>query len=274
METTEKPALPPELERALDWDPEKPEVRSYQLTGLEWRDAGEETGGNYHTLSGHAAVFELLSLPLYDWWFGEFREKIAEGAFTNVLSRDPDVHLVYVHEMASAMARTRSKTLNLRQDEIGLNVHAKLEPDDLDVQRVAPKMRRGDVDQMSFAFSVAADEWEIKSEGDVEVVTRTIIEIGELYDVSIVPQGAYPQTDVGLRGREVRGLVEAMKRNGRLPEGAGATGERRAGVSPAGADPIAPELAPEGGDPDERAQRLVLMRKAVVATTTTLPTRS
>lgn len=196
-----------------------PEHRTFRIGGLEWRDPGE-TGGDWSTLTGHAAVFDRQSLPLYDWWYGEYNEEIAPGAFRNVLATNPDVHLVYVHDMASAMARTASKTLELTEDQSGLKVWAKLDPSDLDVQRIAPKMRRGDVDQMSFAFTVAQDadgnlreEWHVAG----DTVTRRILEIGGLYDVSVVPQGAYPQTGVELNQRAIRSRIAvAMKREGKI----------------------------------------------------------
>lgn len=276
METTQKPATP-ERRRAPDGlvpDLNGIELRrAYRIEGLEWREPGEETGGDYYTLAGHAAVFDVLSLPLWDWWFGEYREKIDAAAFDNVLARNPDVHLVYCHDMSSAMARTASKTLDLRVDPKGLRVWSQLSPKDLDVQRIAPKMDRRDVDQMSFAFTVARDEWLVETNGDEEIVTRTILEIGELYDVSVVPQGAYPQTDAGLRERvyEARGLIRAAVREGRIanetPE------ERRDGPDPSGA-PEAGDVAPDdlAGDPDVteaderaavRAKRARVMRNRI-----------
>lgn len=209
-----------------------PERRTYQLTGLEFRDSGD-TGDGSMTLAGHAAVFDKLSLPLYDFMFGEFQERISPGAFTDVLGGDPDVHLVYQHDLASAMARTRSKTLELREDPAGLRVWARLDPSDVDVQRIAPKMRRGDVDQMSFAFTVADDEWVIENPGSAdERVVRTIRRVAELFDVSVVPQGAYPQTDANLRA-----LVQSAIDSGRLPT---PDNQRRHGPGPLGAETVAP----------------------------------
>lgn len=247
------PAGAPVIQAALSGGIER---RTVPLTGIELRDPSE-TGDGQYTFIGHAAVFEQLSLPLWDWWYGEYREKIARGAFDTVLASDPDVHLVYVHDMASAMARTRSKTLELSIDVRGLRNYARLDPADPDVQRVVPKMKRGDVDQMSFAFSVAIgpdgqprEEWLI--EGDT--VTRTILEIGGLYDTTICPQGAYPQTDAGVRTlamreqrqREFRGMIESAVEAGRLPDEAGAFYTRRAGEQPAGAESVAPEQDPAG----------------------------
>ena len=74
-------------------------------------------------------------------------------------------------------------------------------------------MERGDVDQSSFAFTVARDEWKITGEGDDEKVERTILEVGQLYDVTTTAMGAYPQTDsqVAMRTREkARAIAEGL----------------------------------------------------------------
>src|SRR5690606_8513455 len=63
-------------------------------------------------------------------------------------------------------------------------------------------MERGDVDQMSFAFTVRADgeRWEQRSDG---TIIRTLLAGGcaQLYDVSPVTYPAYPQTTVSVRSR-------------------------------------------------------------------------
>lgn len=203
MPATSQPASGPD-------GPAVPEMRhlAFPLEGLTLRESRD--GDGFLHLAGHAAVFDKLSHDL-----GGFREKIDRGAFTDVLDGDPDVHLVIGHDMTRVLARTRSKTLELREDPAGLRIWARLDPDDPDVRSLVPKMKRGDVDQMSFAFSVArgGDEWLIEGDGDDERVTRTIKKNGidGLYDVSVVAQGAYPQTDANLRG-----LLEAARQSGRL----------------------------------------------------------
>lgn len=163
--------------------------------------------GTLH-LAGHAAVFNRLSYDL-----GGFREKISPNAFHKVLDSNPDVHLVIGHDLTRVLARTRSKTLELREDPMGLRVWARLDPEDPDVKSLVPKMRRGDMDQMSFRFTVANDEWEVVRDGDTENVIRTITEIDELMEVSVVAQGAYPQTDANLRS-----LLDAAIESGRVPQ--------------------------------------------------------
>ena len=73
-------------------------------------------------------------------------------------------------------------------------------------------MQRGDIDQMSFAFTIreGGDDWAIAEDG---AVVRTIRADGveELFDASVVTYPAYPQTDAAMRSV----LDDAVKR-GRL----------------------------------------------------------
>jgi len=125
--------------------------------------------------------------------FGSFTERIAPGAFTRTLSENPDVTMLLNHE-GLPLARTKAGTMTLTQDNIGLKVSAQLDQTDPDVQRILPKMRRGDLDEMSMAFRVNGQEW------DQNFTDRTINEINLARgDVSIVTFGANPATVAALR---------------------------------------------------------------------------
>jgi HK97 family phage prohead protease len=140
-------------------------------------------------LEGYAATFNQE----YD--LGPFRERIDPSAFTRTLSNGPDVRLLVDHE-GQPLARTKSGTLTLSTDSQGLHARATLDPADPDVQRLLPKMRRGDLDQMSFAFRVPAggDSWEN------DYTLRTIIEASlSGGDVSVVTYPANPHTAVTVR---------------------------------------------------------------------------
>ena len=162
-----------------------PEIRierAAPLARVEWRVSGVPENKN---IKGYAAVFNSMSHDL-----GGFREVIAPGAFSEVLARGADVRLLYNHDDGAVMARTKSGTLELVEDEVGLRIWARVDMADPDVQRVIPKMMRADVDQMSFAFTVEEDEWD-ESGG---YPLRTIRSVGELFEVSIVPFPAYEAT--------------------------------------------------------------------------------
>jgi HK97 family phage prohead protease len=138
-------------------------------------------------VSGYAAVFSQEADI-----GGYFREVIAPGAFKAAIARD-DVPFLIEHE-GLPLARTRSKTLTLTEDDHGLHIESVLDADDPDVQRIVPKMKRGDLDKMSFAFIATKQEWDETQEPAV----RTLLEL-RLLDVSIVTSPAYEGTEIGLR---------------------------------------------------------------------------
>jgi len=119
---------------------------------VEFRDAGD----GFYTYRGEASVVEH-PYTVTDAW-GDFEETIAAGAFDVTLRNNPAVSFVYMHDMATTMASTRSGSLTLTADP-HLTVNAKLDQNDLDVQRLAPKAARGDANSMSFAFRVMRQEW-------------------------------------------------------------------------------------------------------------------
>lgn len=140
---------------------------------------------------GHAAVFDQWTT------IGWFEEKIARGAFRKALGRSPDLRALWNHNDRLVLASTRNGTLTAREDPTGLAT-SWTAADTSYARDLHTLVARGDVDQMSFWFTVDRDAWE---DGEDGVLRRTILEIGELYDVSPVTFAAYPQTDLDLAGR-------------------------------------------------------------------------
>lgn len=141
-------------------------------------------------VSGYAAVFNDEADIA-----GMFRERIAPGAFAAAIGRDDVVFLIN-HE-GLPLARTRSRTLKLAEDNRGLRMETTLDADDPDVRAIVGKMKRGDLDKMSFAFRAVKQQWD----DTLDPPLRTIEEV-ELFDVSIVTTPAYDGTDIGLRSLE------------------------------------------------------------------------
>ena len=136
---------------------------------------------------GHAAPFNRRSNDL-----GYFIEQIAPGAFAKSI-REDDIIFTINHDPSKILARTKSGTLTLSEDSIGLLAEATLAPSyarDLEIS-----MRRGDVSQMSFVFETRNDFWETDANGNY---IRTLLDV-KLYDVSVVTIPAYPDTDAALR---------------------------------------------------------------------------
>ena len=151
------------------------------------------------TLSGYASTFEPYEMyggPDAGGWI----EQLDKAAFTNTLREKPDLHLLINHE-GMPLARTKSDTLQLGVDRHGLKVTAQLDRSDPDVQRLEPKMRRKDMDEMSFAFRVKGQKWECTEEfPEDNYALRTITEVSlHKGDVSVVNFGANPTTRAELK---------------------------------------------------------------------------
>lgn len=139
------------------------------------------------TVAGYAAVFgETADIG------GWFTEEIVRGAFKDAIPRDEVMFLIN-HE-GLPLARTKSGTLRLSEDDHGLHMEAELDPTDPDVARIVPKMKRGDLDKMSFAFVPRKQVWDDTRDPPHRQITEAA-----LRDVSIVSMPAYEGTEIGLR---------------------------------------------------------------------------
>src|SRR5438045_2023228 len=67
---------------------------------------------------------------------GWCQETIMRGSFKRTLGEEPDVQLLVNHGVGGSLplARTRSGTMSLDEDQRGLHVVARLDPEDPDVQ--------------------------------------------------------------------------------------------------------------------------------------------
>ena len=152
-------------------------------------------------IGGYAATFNSEASGL------NFREVIAPGAFTRALASADPVFLLVNHDMEGIpLASTQSGTLQLRQDSTGLYMEATLDPANPKAQELSSAVRRGDMDKMSFAFTVSPDG-QTKDAG-----LRTLTDIERLYEVSVVTLPAYDSTSVGMRSVEEADLDLAKRK--------------------------------------------------------------
>lgn len=157
----------------------------------ELRVLAEE--GEGPKIQGYAAVFNKRSEVL-----GDFVEQIEPGFFAPALRHD--VRALWNHNTDLVLGRTKNKTLTLEEDERGLRVV--IDPPDTQWGRDAMELiRRGDVNQMSFGFSVkpGGDEWSAEGKKGLRVRTLKAGGCRALYDVSPVTFPAYPQTSAQVR---------------------------------------------------------------------------
>jgi len=165
--------------------------------------------GDKPTISGHAAVFDQLSVSIFG-----FREKVAAGAFAKTIKKS-DVRALWNHNPDYVLGRNKSGTLTLEEDKKGLAFEI-VPPDTQWARDLMTTIKRGDVDQCSFAFICKKEDWEHFEDGKESI--RTLLEV-ELFDVSPVTYPAYPQTDVQVRsifaeaGLDFDGLADVLARN-------------------------------------------------------------
>lgn len=218
-----------------------------RLDHVAWRDSGNPDTPNETTLRGHAAVFNSLSEDL-----GGFRELLAPGAFRAALRKNPDVRLLFNHDPNFVMARTASGTLELREDSTGLHVFARVDKSMTWVSDLRTAMQRGDIDQMSFAFTLGqrenADTWAITEDGSI-VRTINADGIDDLFDVSVVTYPAYTSTQADMREILMRAVA-----NGRLPGGASTI------VEPTVAGVESGSRTPGAGEDIETRKRLIALK--------------
>lgn len=150
------------------------------------------------TVTGHAAVFNSYSED-----FGGWREVIEPGAFRDAISIS-DVRALYNHDNNHLLGRTTSSTLKLNEDDRGLAYELVLPKHRSDLVEL---IERGDLTQNSFAFTIKDASWERRDGMDVRVIKK----VERLYDVSLVTNPAYPDTDLALRS------YEAYKASQQLP---------------------------------------------------------
>ena len=174
----------------------KYEQRLMTASSLEVRADDE---GNENRIVGYAAVFNSMSENL-----GGFREQIAQGAFASSLGEGSDIRALWNHNSDFVIGRTTSGTLRLSEDEIGLRFEIDM-PESARQQIEA--IRRGDVTQMSFGFSVKPNGDRVEEDEDGMLI-RTLTDV-KLMEVSPVAFPAYQATSVDQR--TVEQLREQIK---------------------------------------------------------------
>lgn len=138
-------------------------------------------------LSGYAIVWNTPSKDL-----GGFKEIVSPDALKNVdLS---NVLMLNDHDYTQVLASVKAGTLKLTPDDKGLYFEANL-PDTTTASDVFANVQAGNLDSCSFSFDVddGSDTWDKDDQGNV---TRTINQIKDLFDVSVVAVPAYDSTSV------------------------------------------------------------------------------
>ena len=182
----------------------KKEIRTAQINS-----ANEE---GQLKVRGYAAVFNELTLIWESEYSGyKYFETVDRNAFEGAdLS---DVCFKYNHgDVAMILARTRNKTLILAADDHGLAIQADIAETSTG-KDVYELIRRGDLDKMSFAFTV--EKQKVEYDERAKTCIRTILKFDKIFDVAVVDFPAYDGTEISTveaRGAEYfRKLEEEMR---------------------------------------------------------------
>lgn len=162
------------------------EGRHFSTVEIRQTDDGDPIVDGYATV--YDSWYDVFGGPPLGW-----REMFAQGATRKSVVERDDVRLLVNHE-GVPLARTRSGTLELESDDVGLRAAT---PTGVDmrspaVQEMVSALERGDLDEMSLAFRTTKQEWN----GDY---TERIIREVQLFDVSVVTYPANPYTVAQLR---------------------------------------------------------------------------
>jgi HK97 family phage prohead protease len=230
--------------------PNKVEKRSITIDDFELRQAGDGM-----SFTGYAAVFNSPSQPL------PFIETIAPGAFKRSLSARNNVRMLLNHDTSRVLGTTRAKTLRLSEDSKGLHVEADL-PETTYGRDLSVSMQRGDVDSMSFGFSVPrnGDRW--SDDGN----QRTLVEV-RLHEVSVVSFPAYESTSASVRDYSALAL-RAEADEDAIAEAMdalvhGSLTEQQADLLRAVVDKSAPQPQPTGTPVSVLQKQLDLIAKSI-----------
>ena len=175
------------------------EIRTLPLEELRINNLEEK-----RYIEGHAAVFDSWSETLGGIF--PFKEKVRKGAFSQTIEKD-DIRALFNHDPNYVLGRNKAGTLELKEDETGLYVRI-IPPDTQAARDLITSIERGDINQMSFGFTVEEEKWDTVEGIDVRELRKV-----KLFDVSPVTFPAYPSTDVGVRAMESYENYRAEVRN-------------------------------------------------------------
>lgn len=170
------------------------EYRSMELRAVEKNEEEQS-----FVVEGYATTFGD-TYELYRDGKYIVKENVDRNAFANTDMSDVVFQL---NHQGRVYARTRNGSLGLEIDEHGLKSTTNLGLTS-SARSVYEDIVAGLYDRMSFAFTVTKDSYAEEEQADGSIIlTRTILEVGKLYDVSAVDFPANPFTDISARSKEL-----------------------------------------------------------------------
>jgi len=171
------------------------EKNKVELRAFTFEVRAEQNEEHGNTLTGRPIVYDAKTdLGWYD-------EIIESGALMETDLRDVRFLVNHNTDMIP-LARSRNNnansTMQMSVDDEGMAIRVDLDVENnTEAKNLYSAVERGDIDGMSFMFTVDGDKWD-----DIESdhPTRTITKIGKVLEVSAVTFPAYEQTSISARG--------------------------------------------------------------------------
>lgn len=171
--------------------------REYRTMELRKAEVQEGEEKNY-VVEGYATTFGD-TYELYRDGNYIVMENVDKDAFKDTDMTDV---IFQIDHQGRVYARTRNGSLDLSTDEHGLKTRTDLGLTESS-RSVFEDIDAGLYDRMSFAFTVTKDSYtEEEREDGTVILTRSILSIGKLYDVSAVSFPANPNTDISARSKD------------------------------------------------------------------------
>jgi HK97 family phage prohead protease len=165
------------------------------FSGVQLRAAA----GEDFALEGMAASYNMPSKPIPGGPNGNFTEYVAPSAFKRALRNKADVKCLFNHQANSILGRTKNGTLTLSDTPAGLSFRCQLDKRIGVHLSIYAMVQRRDIDECSFAFSVApgGEKW------NADYSKRTLTDV-DLFDVSVVTNPAYGGAATSVDARQLR----------------------------------------------------------------------
>lgn len=171
-----------------------------EYRNMELRVLPVEVGEESYIVEGYASTFEPYVLMTKDGV--DYYERIEPTAFDDADLSDV---VFRVDHVGRVYARSSAGTVEIWHDEHGLGQRADLSKTQK-ARELYADIAAGNYPKMSFAFTVAKDEY------DRATHTRVIERIAKVFDVSPVTFPANPGTELGVSTRDYfDGVIEAEK---------------------------------------------------------------
>ncbi|MBP1889802.1 HK97 family phage prohead protease [Clostridium moniliforme] len=166
------------------------EIRKFIAIDLEART---EENSSEKIISGYINKFNTRSQYM------GFYEEVSKDAFDKTLADGHNIYAMYNHNSDMILGSTRSGSLKLNIDNVGLHFELRINPNISYASDIAELVKSGDVEGCSFGFYVLDDEWTYTED---KIDLRIIKEV-ELIEVTITPFPAYLDSEASCRSYEL-----------------------------------------------------------------------